>query len=144
MKYLALLVWCSLASPVLAGINDKVYGDVLVTEVTSIYDGDTFRATIKDWPAIIGERIPIRVQGIDTPELRGKCDAEKRLARQAKQFTVEKLRSAKKIELRNIQRGKYFRLLADVYLDNQSLGAQLIKNQLAVPYSGGAKVNWCL
>ncbi len=30
------------------------YGDAIVSEVSSIYDGDTFRATIKGWHAIIG------------------------------------------------------------------------------------------
>ena len=143
MKYLVFLCLCSLSVAAIAGINDKVYGEVTVDEVTSIYDGDTFRVTINRWPAIIGERVPVRVRGIDTPELRTKCDAEKRLARQAKQFTVEKLRSAKTITLRNIQRDMYFRLLADVYLDNDSLGVQLIHNGLAVAYAGGTKIDWC-
>ena len=54
-----------------AGINDKTYGSVLVKEITSIYDGDTFRANIEGWPPIVGERVPVRLMGIDTPELRG-------------------------------------------------------------------------
>ncbi len=33
-----------------ASINNKNFGSVRVDEVTSIYDGDTFRATIKGWP----------------------------------------------------------------------------------------------
>lgn len=47
--------------------------------------------------------------------MKGKCQKEKDLARLAKQFTVFKLRGAKVIELRNMQRGKYFRIVADVY-----------------------------
>ena len=70
---------------------------IFIDEVTSIYDGDTFRATVKGWPPLIGERIPIRIAGIDTPELKGKCKREKQLAKKAKQFTVTKLRTAKKI-----------------------------------------------
>jgi len=54
------------------------YWTVRVSEVTSVYDADTFRVNIADWPAIIGERIPIRVHGIDAPEIKGQCEAEKR------------------------------------------------------------------
>lgn len=142
MKHLVfLLLFCGTA--VAGGINDKKYGSVVIDEVTSIYDGDTFRANIKGWPPVVGYRIPIRVNGIDTPEMRGKCETEKVLARKAKQVTVQTLRSAKTIELKNIQRGKYFRLVADVYADGQSLADELIRKKLAVPYGGGTKQGWC-
>ena len=125
-------------------LSKKVYGTVVVSEVTSIYDGDTFRVNIEGYPEIIGHRIGIRVNGIDTPEMRAKCEQEKSLARQAKQFTVSKLRAAKKIELKNMKRGKYFRIVADVYVDNQNLGEMLIKQGLAVTYDGGHKgKDWC-
>lgn len=124
--------------------KDVNYGSVTVAEVTSIYDGDTLRANISKYPSIIGERIPIRISGIDSPEMKGKCTKEKALAREAKQFTVSKLRDAKVIELRNIQRGKYFRIVADVYVDNDNLADMLIKNNLAVRYNGGTKTkDWC-
>ena len=145
----SMLVKCILLLAVLipsmgnAGVNDKNYGRVLVESVTSIYDGDTFRVNIKGWPSIVGEHIPIRIMGIDTPELRGKCQAEKSLARQAKQHTVAMLREAQKIELYDVKRGKYFRLLATVYVDGKSLGDSLIKEGLAVTYGGGTKKNWC-
>lgn len=125
-----------------AGIKDKNFGSVTVDEITSIYDGDTFRCTIKGWPEIIGERIGIRVNGIDTPEMRDKRPEIKALAQQAKQFVVERLRSAKTIELRNMQRGKYFRVVADVYYDDQSLAQALLDAGLAKPYDGGKKQKW--
>ena len=125
-------------------ISNKNFGSVTVSEVTSIYDGDTFRANIAEYPEIIGYRMGIRVNGIDTPEMRGKCQQEKVLARKAKQFTVAKLRAAKTIELRNMKRGKYFRIVADVYVDNQNLGDMLIEEDLAVAYNGGHKgKDWC-
>ena len=120
------------------------FDDMVVTEVTSIYDGDTFRANIKDYPAIVGHRISIRVRGIDAPEIKGKCELEKLLARKAKQQTVFMLRGAKKIELKNISRGKYFRLIADVYVDDVLLSEILISSKLAVPYDGRTKTkDWC-
>ncbi|WP_419782330.1 thermonuclease family protein [Malaciobacter marinus] len=121
------------------------YGDVKVDEVTSIYDGDTFRVNINKYPSIIGKKMAIRVNGIDTPEMRGKCKKEKTLARAAKKFTVNFLRTCKKdLYLKNMQRGKYFRVVADVYCGNKSLTKELIKNNHAVEYHGGTKAkNWC-
>lgn len=123
--------------------HSREYGSVQVTTVTTIYDGDTFTATVEGWPDIIGKRIGVRVAGIDTPELRGKCRAEIEQARAAKQFTVATLRAAKSIELRNMQRDKYFRIVAQVYADGENLGHKLIARNLAVPYAGGTKISWC-
>ena len=102
-----------------------------------------FRVNIEGYPAIVGERIPVCVLGVDAPEIRGKCESEKKLARQAKQFTVQALRSAKTIELKNIQRGKYFRILADVYVDGKNLADGLIKSGHARAYDGGQRLGWC-
>ncbi len=124
--------------------SSKAYGNAEVLKVTSVFDGDSFRADLKGFPAIVGEHMAIRINGIDTPELRGECDKEKQLARAAKQFSVERLRVAKNITLKNIRRGKYFRLIADVYIDGVSLGEQLIKHGHAVKYFGQTKPNWCM
>ena len=122
---------------------DKRFGNVVVEEVTSIYDADTFRVNIKGWPDVVGQRMSVRVLGVDAPEIRGKCELEKKAARRAKQFTVQKLLSAKKIELRDIQRGKYFRLLANVYVDGKSLAQALIREKHARKYDGGKRKGWC-
>tara|TARA_R110002074_G_C12344165_1_gene649096 strand:- start:206 stop:595 length:390 start_codon:yes stop_codon:yes gene_type:complete len=119
------------------------FEDVIVDKVTSIYDGDTFRVNIKGYPKIIGHRMSVRILGVDTPEIRTNCKKEKDLARNAKKLTISLLRGAKLIELRNIKRGKYFRILADVYVDNISIADELIKNNLAVRYDGGTKIEWC-
>lgn len=127
-----------------ASIKDATFGTLFVSEITSIYDGDTFRANIHDVHPIVGERMSIRVAGIDTPEIRGKCAKEKELARKAKQVTVNFLRSSKVIELREVKRGKYFRIVADVYGDNKPLASKLIESGLAVKYEGGTKAkDWC-
>ena len=143
MNYNYLIITIFLFVSVHALAKDKSFGNANVLEVTSIYDGDTFRSNIEGFPAVIGESMSIRINGIDTPELRGKCDKEKQLARLAKQFTVERLRAAKSVILKNIKRGKYFRLIADVYLDGVNLGDQLIKQGHAVRYQGNTKQTWC-
>ncbi|MGI2260648.1 thermonuclease family protein [Shewanella sp. GXUN23E] len=138
MTYKSLLLTITITfSPLVAADS------VPVSQVISIHDGDTFNANIAEWPPIVGLNIPVRIRGIDTPELRGKCQKEKELARAAKQFTVSQLRAAKQIELKDISRGKYFRLIASVYVDGKSLGDILLQQKLAVPYSGSKKPNWC-
>ena len=143
MRLFALLLLLSFTAKA-ESIRNKNHGTLRVSEVTSIYDGDTFRANIEGLHSLIGERIGIRVAGVDTPEIRGKCKKEKALARQAKQVTVDALRSAKVIELRNTKRGKYFRIVAGVYVDNKNLTDILISSGLGVSYDGGTKVkDWC-
>ena len=98
---------------------------------------------IDSLPPIVGKNIPIRLNGVDTPEIRGKCKYEKDLAIKARDFVRNKLANAKEIKLNNLQRGKYFRIVADVYIDGVSLEKELLENQLAYKYSGGKKSSWC-
>lgn len=124
---------------------DTNYGSISIDEVTSIYDGDTFRVNINSYPKIIGHKMSVRLSNVDTPEIRGKCTQEKLLARKAKQFTVNFIRQAKSLQLRNMRKDKYFRIIADLYnQDNKNLANELIKNNLAVSYQGGKKLkDWC-
>ena len=142
MKIITFLIVLALSVNA-TSLKNTIYKNAIVEKVTSIYDGDTFRANIKDYPPIVGNRMAIRILGIDTPEMRGKCVKEKLLARDAKKLTVSLLRGAKVIELRNIKRGKYFRLLADVYVDGVSIANELLKAGYAVRYDGGTKIDWC-
>jgi endonuclease YncB( thermonuclease family) len=119
------------------------YGTVTVSKVISVYDGDTFRVNIDSLPPIVGKNIPIRVNGVDTPEIRGKCQYEKDLALEARDFVRSKLANAKEIKLTNLQRGKYFRVVANVLVDGVSLEQELLDNKLAYEYSGSKKLSWC-
>jgi endonuclease YncB( thermonuclease family) len=119
------------------------YGTVTVSKVISVYDGDTFRADIDSLPPIVGKNIPIRLNGVDTPEIQGKCQYEKDLAVKARDFVRNKLANAKEIKLTKLQRGKYFRVVADVIVDGFSLEKELLENKLAYKYTGGKKSSWC-
>ena len=119
------------------------YGTVTVSKVISVYDGDTFRVDIDSLPPIVGKNIAIRVNGVDTPEIRGKCQYEKNLALEARDFVRAKLVNAKEIKLTNLQRGKYFRVVANVVVDGVSLEQELLDNKLAYEYDGGKKLSWC-
>jgi endonuclease YncB( thermonuclease family) len=116
---------------------------IKASDVVSVYDGDTFKIDLQGVHPIFGDNVSVRVNGIDTPEITGETDEVEALARKARDFVKAKLEGAAKIELRNPQRGKYFRILADVYLDGASL-AQILKDEgLAKAYDGkGAKPTW--
>lgn len=47
-----------------------------------------------------------------------------------------KIKSVSRSKLNNSKRRKYFRIVADVYADNQNLAKSLIKAGLGVPYYG--------
>ena len=141
MKKLLLLFICFLG--VFTAQAAPEYGTAIVSKVISVYDGDTFRVDIDSLPPIVGKNIPIRLNGIDTPEIRGKCQYEKDLALKARDFVRNKLVNAKEIKLTKLQRGKYFRVVADVMIDGVSLEQELLDNELAYKYTGGKKSSWC-
>lgn len=118
------------------------YGNVTVSRIVSIADGDTFVCDIDDWPPIVGLRIPVRISGIDCLELDDTRTAAQALALRAKQFTRTKLMHASLVELRNVRRGKWFRVNAEVYVDGHSLAQLLLAHYLALPYFGGKKPAW--
>ena len=54
------------------------------------------------------------------------------------------LKDAEQITLKNMERGKYFRIAADVIVDGESLADMLIEAGRAVRYDGGKKTHkWC-
>ena len=120
------------------------YGHATVSKFIRAYDGDTITVNIKGWPKIIGKEVRVRIAGIDTPEIRGQSKREKELALEAKRTVEHMLSSAKRIKLKHMRRGKYFRIVADVIADGIDIGQHLIKTGQAVRYDGGTqkKTNW--
>ena len=120
------------------------YGDYQGAIYLQNYDGDTIRFDLPRYPPIAGDDIRVRVNGIDTPEIKGKCEKEKYDAKQAQQMVEDILKDAEQITLKNMERGKYFRIAADVIVDGENLADQLIDAGVAVKYDGGKKTHkWC-
>ncbi len=92
------------------------------------YDGDTFRATF-------------RVAGVDTPEIKGKCEYERKLAEEARNYTMKFL-SGNEVTITKVGVDKYGRVLAKVFNKNESLADALIKNGLGRPWKG-RREQWC-
>ena len=107
--------------------------------VASVYDGDTFKINLNCSVAVYCEKVPVRVLGVDTPEIKGKTAKEKRLAQKAKAFTKNFL-AQRPVSLSDCSRDKYFRLLCNVTNgQGQNLAQELIKRDLGYEYWGGKK-----
>jgi len=111
--------------------------------LVSVYDGDTITVTLLGVHPLFGERIAVRIRGIDTPEIRGKCQEEKEGAIAARDFLRELLARAARIDLVDVMRGKFFRIVATVRADGVDVAAALVKNGLGRPYGGGKREGWC-
>lgn len=114
-------------------------------KLISVYDGDTLHIEIPNTHPVFGKNIGVRVRGIDTPEVSTKNQCEKSAGRIAKNLAESLLKNAKRIDLENVSRDKYFRILADVRFDGKLLSEVMLKNKLAYKYEGGTKekLDWC-
>ena len=121
--------------------NDTVEFTYPITSghVIKVYDGDTITIASKlpftDSPLY---RLSVRLNGIDTPEIKGKTDDEKMAAKQARD-AVSNLILNKYVILQNIQTEKYGRILADVFIGELHLNNWLVNERYAVKYDGGTK-----
>ena len=114
-------------------------------QVIKVYDGDSI--TIAAYLPMDSSplfRFSVRLNGIDTPEIKGKNEDEKAAAKAARD-ALSDLILHKYIMLKNVDTEKYGRILADVYLDDLCINDWLIKEHYAVKYDGGTKkppISW--
>lgn len=140
-KTILLSFYMRFKMPITRSIIGRSFNNV---EFISAYDGDTIKVNIKDLHPLLGQEISIRIANIDTPEMKGGCEKSKAMAKEAQLVVQELLTEAKKIDLVNCERGKYFRIIADVYADNINVGDLLFVKGLAVRYDGKTKkYDWC-
>jgi endonuclease YncB( thermonuclease family) len=138
-----ILIILILLNSIIIESNAEDYSDVSVSRIIKVIDGDTFRVDINELSDIIGKNIRIRILGIDAPEINGKCAFEKELAIKARDFVQILLDNADSVILKNLDRGNFFRLLAEVIVDGKNLGELLVAKDLAVRYQG-KKSSWCI
>ena len=115
---------------------------LLLIAVLSVHDGDTVTVNLPCDVAVVCAKMPVRIFGIDTPELRDKRPALKLLAQKARARLIELTSSAHKVEMLAISRDKYFRLDAHVYSDGVSVAKTLTDEGLARPYFGAGPKPW--
>lgn len=125
-----------------AGGTPELAGPI-AAEVLRVVDGDTLTVRARIW---IGQEVEtnVRVEGIDTPELRSRCVEERALAREARDH-LEHLVGGGPVMLTAIQPDKYGnRVRARVHTTSGTdIAAALIKAGLARPYQGEKRAGWC-
>lgn len=114
-------------------------------KVVDVYDGDTIFVDIPGAHPLFGKRIGVRILGIDTPEVRSKDSCEKKKGQEAKLVLEKTLHNASRVDIIDVQKDKYFRILGVVTADGKPVAEQLIKRKLAYPYHGEKKPvrDWC-
>ena len=108
--------------------------------LVEVLDGDTMILKIK------GESKTVHLAGVDTPELKPHgtgtwCESEGTKALQAKQFASRLLLDASEITLDEERTNTAGEMTAVVYVDNLSLGQELLYKYLAI--ESGEPARWC-
>lgn len=112
--------------------------------VDYVYDGDTFTGQVILSPDILVD-VRVRLRNIDTPEIKGQCEAEKKMAKQARQVLRDLIPRGTIVDLQKIKDDKYLgRIDANVILpDGRDVATILIKQGLGRLYKGGKRQTWC-
>ena len=115
---------------------------IFKSKIVRVYDGDTITVNI-DLGFKLKMQASVRVAGIDTPEIRTKNKAEKKLGYAAKARMKELC--GKEVWIESLDGGKldkYGRVLASVYtLDGIHIPSKMIEEGHAVAYDGSKKTH---
>ena len=114
--------------------------------VIKVYDGDTITIASKlnGFADSHIFKFSVRLNGIDTPEMRTKNADEKEVAIIARNALSSKI-LGNIVILKNVSLEKYGRLLADIYFEECHLNNWMLEHYYAIPYDGGTKqipVSW--
>jgi endonuclease YncB( thermonuclease family) len=112
-------------------------------EVLRVIDGDTFEARVHVWPGL-DITTKIRLRGIDAPELKAHCPAERAMAEAARD-ALRDLLAEGPIGVSAVTPDKYGgRVVADTATRSvASVSAELHARGLARSYGGGHRRGWC-
>ena len=123
-------------------VANSAFAYDLTVKSPRVIDGDTI-----DTGYVVFEHttpIHLRIYGIDTPELHGKCDKEKAKAKEAKEFLKQTVKN-EDVGINIISWDKYGgRIVGVPYVLDVPLNEEMIRRGYAVAYTGGKKtMNWC-
>ncbi|MQX37118.1 thermonuclease family protein [Roseospira navarrensis] len=117
--------------------DPRLYPGPFLAEVVRVIDGDTVEVRAHIWPDQV-VTTAVRLADIDTPELRGRCAAEKAAAERARDHVKALVIQADgALWLRNVRLGTYAgRVLGELETETGlNLGRALIEAGHAVPYA---------
>ena len=145
--FIRIIIFITFFSPLYVSKNSYSHTQSVKIEKRNgyfCYDGDTCNARLLGVPKTI-QQIKVRINGIDTPEIKGKCEKEKLLAIEAKEFVNDLIKNSTVIYVKNLKWGKYGgRVVGDLYIDNINYKDFLKGKDFYTEYYGGKKVkDWC-
>lgn len=110
--------------------------------VVKVFDGDSLTVAWKDADGQ-NVRLPCRLRGIDTPEIRGSSTHERELALRAKDRLQLKV-LGKVVTIRSPGKEKYGRVLSFLETaDCASVSEYMLEDkEICRPYKGGKKADW--
>jgi endonuclease YncB( thermonuclease family) len=112
-------------------------------EVLRVIDGDTFEARVHVWPGL-DITTKVRLRGVDAPELKARCPAERAMAEAARDALRDMLAEGA-VGIAAVTPDKYGgRVVADAGTRSvASVSAELRAKGLARSYGGGSRRGWC-
>lgn len=142
MRPAALVPLLFLCAVLPAGAAGTIPGPV-ETKVLRVVDGDTFVAEAMVWPGH-AVTVSVRIRGIDAPEIRSRCAAERAAARKAR-AVLGRLLGDGPVTVSNIGGDKYYgRVLADVTAaGGRAVGPAMLRLGAARAYGGKTRHKMC-
>jgi len=128
--------FCKLSPIALIFISTALFASssaVIVKEVLSVPRPDTLIVNVSIWPDLFGKEIPVVLDGVLIPKLNGKCSEERRLAEKALDFVKEQVKNAVNVSLHQMKRDRFFKIRAEVFVNDHSLQEAMLKAGFAVP-----------
>ena len=125
-------------------IKETIIAVIMSCSYNSNYDGDTVKIHCPTVPFQKGISYTgnVRIKGVDTPEMRGKCVYEKAKARSAKVATKSFLMD-QRLTVNYYGVGKYGRPIVDIIVGDSSLADYLVDSGIGRYYDGGKRGGWC-
>lgn len=130
------------AIPVVAKASTTLRGGH-PAQVLRVIDGDTFEARVRIWPGM-DVTTRVRLRGIDTPELRARCEGERERAFTARD-ALARILAQGDVGVSEVGQDKYGgRVNASVSTARtDDVSEAMIAGGFARRYSGGRRHGWC-
>lgn len=120
-------------------MQDKLYN--YKAEIEEVIDGDTVDVKI-DVGFSTFKKIRLRLNGIDTPEVRTSNDKEKKAGKLVSEFVRKMLRNSTDLYINTKKKGSFGRYLADIYIyrvEKCSFNQYLIEKGFAKKYDSDSE-----
>jgi micrococcal nuclease len=108
-------------------------------EILRVVDGDTVDVSI-DLGFDISYKSRVRLYGIDTPESRTRDKDEKARGLMSKEYLIDELSKGQVvIKTHKDKKGKFGRVLGEMYVGDSNVNMMMVDDFLAVEYKGQSK-----